>query len=124
VQTKKECGFQRRVAYRVRREETRGHHLDERADIFVLNTALELKEAGGVRTMGGGLVLEVALTTLITDRTIERVVHEEELHDGLASLLDDWGVGVDIHVWHHLKCGERQININSTQIEREKVGST
>ncbi len=54
--------------------------LDQRAEILVLDRPLVLLEAAAVEAIGHGLVLQVALTALIADRAVERVIDEQELH--------------------------------------------
>ena len=61
--------------------------LDQRADIFVLDRALVLREAAAVDAVGHGLVLQVALAALVADRAVERMVDQQELHHAFARLL-------------------------------------
>ena len=73
----------------------RHRRLDQRADILVLDRALVLGIARGVRAIGHRLVLQVALAALIADRAIQRVVDEQELHHPFAGLLDHRRLGQD-----------------------------
>src|SRR3546814_13002052 len=41
------------------------------------------------------LVLEIAFASLVADRTIKRVIDEEEFHHALPRLLDHWTVRAD-----------------------------
>src|SRR5262249_61942664 len=61
--------------------------LDQRAEILVLDCALVLGKAAGVDAIAHRLVLEVALTALVADRAIQRMVDQKELHHAFASLL-------------------------------------
>src|SRR3546814_13100700 len=40
-------------------------------------------------------VLEIAIASLVADRTIKRVIDEEEFHHALPRLLDHWTVRAD-----------------------------
>ena len=73
--------------------------LDQRANVLVLNGTLaaDLVEAAAVGTVAHGLVLKIALATLVANRAVEGVVGEEELHDALAGLVDEGRVGLDDH---------------------------
>jgi hypothetical protein len=70
--------------------------LDQRPDIFVLDRPLVLGEAVAIDAIGHGLVLQVALAALVADRTVERMVDQEEFHDALAGLLHHFGAGEDL----------------------------
>jgi len=74
-------------------------YLNQRSDILVFNRslALDFVKSSSVRTVSHTLILKIALTTLVADRAVERVVGEEELHDTFASFVDEWGVGLDPH---------------------------
>ena len=68
---------------------TASHYsLDQRANVFVLNGAfaamVDVGEAAAIRTKGHGLVLQIALTSLVTHGAIQGVVDEQELHHTLA----------------------------------------
>lgn len=79
----------------------RHNRLDKRPQILVLHPTLELVESGPVRRVQHGLVLQVALPTLVTNGAVQRMVQQQELQHGLPSLLDQWAVGIDLHVLHH-----------------------
>src|SRR6202030_798044 len=61
--------------------------LDQRAQIFVLDRALVFGEAAGIDAIAHRLILQVALATLIADRTIQGVVDQQEFHHAFARLL-------------------------------------
>src|SRR4029077_13275511 len=61
--------------------------LDERPEIFVLDGALVLVKARSVDPIGHRLVLQIALTALVADRAIERMVDEQKLHHAFTRLL-------------------------------------
>lgn len=68
-----------------------------------LASVVNVREAGSIGTESHGLVLQVALAALITNGTVERMVHQQELHDALACLAGQIGVGLDappLHHWH------------------------
>jgi hypothetical protein len=64
-------------------------------------------EAAAVCTVPHGLILEVALATLITDGAVEGVVGEEELHDALSRLVDKRRVCLDHHTGLYGPCTGR-----------------
>src|ERR1700730_12324394 len=64
-------------------------------EIFVLDGALVLLETRGVDAIGHGLVLQVAFAALVADRTIKRVIDEQEFHGAFARLLDHRVFGLD-----------------------------
>src|SRR5882757_3522234 len=70
--------------------------LDQRPQLLVGHRALVLVEAAAVEAVAHRLVLQVALAALVADRTVERVVDEQELHHALARLLDHRRVGEDL----------------------------
>jgi hypothetical protein len=45
------------------------------------------------------LVLQVTLTTLVTNRTVQRVIQEKELHNSLTGLTDQRRLGQDGHTF-------------------------
>src|SRR6185295_9829939 len=71
----------------------------ERADILVLHDALALVEARDVAAEAHREILQLALAALVADRTIERMIDEQEFHrrflraDGLRALR------VDLHAF-------------------------
>ena len=69
--------------------------LDQRPDIFVLDGALVLGEAGGVGAVGHRLILQIAFAALVADRAVERMVDQQELHRALARLAGHRRVGQD-----------------------------
>lgn len=62
---------------------------------------VNVREAGSIGTESHGLVLQIALTALITNGTVERMVHQQELHDALACLPSQIGVGLDAPPLHY-----------------------
>ena len=73
--------------------------LDQRTNILVLDStfARDLMEPSSIRTIPHGLILQVTLTTLITDWTIKGMVCQQELHDTFTSFVYEWGTGLDHH---------------------------
>ena len=60
---------------------------DQRSQIQIIHGTLGFTEAGEVDAIGHRLILQVAFAALVTDRAIERVVDQEELHHAFARLL-------------------------------------
>eukprot|EP00732_Lithocolla_globosa_P002679 Lithocolla_globosa_v1_NODE_1848_length_2298_cov_11.398128.p2 type:complete len:235 gc:universal NODE_1848_length_2298_cov_11.398128:1441-2145(+) len=81
--------------------------LDQRSKVLVLNRPLcvcvckllGLPHAGAVGAIDHRLVLQIALSRLIADGAVKRVVGEEEFHHSLTSFLNTRSVGVDFHTW-------------------------
>eukprot|EP00123_Amoebidium_parasiticum_P005546 comp16716_c0_seq1/m.14993 comp16716_c0_seq1/g.14993 ORF comp16716_c0_seq1/g.14993 comp16716_c0_seq1/m.14993 type:complete len:734 (+) comp16716_c0_seq1:240-2441(+) len=93
-------------AHTTRALDAAGHlHLDKGTNVLVLNSALACKvhvgEAAAVAAEHKGLVLQVALATLVAHGAVQRVVDQKELHNSLAGLLCDGRVCLDLHVGHH-----------------------
>lgn len=53
-------------------------------DILILNCSFELVVSRSIKTIIFRVVLQVALTTLIADRAIERMVCKDEFHYGTS----------------------------------------
>lgn len=62
---------------------------------------VNVREAGSIGTEGHGLILQIALAALIADGAIQRMVHQQELHDALARLAGQIRVGLDAPALHH-----------------------
>jgi hypothetical protein len=62
---------------------------DQWADIFVLDSTLSANfvKSTAVSTVTHRLILEIALSTLVTDRAIKRMVGEEEFHNTLPGFV-------------------------------------
>ena len=58
-------------------------HRDQGTHIFVEDHALLFVVAGGTCTVTHSQILQLAFTALVTDRTIQRMVDEQELHHRL-----------------------------------------
>ena len=81
-----------------------GHdRLDQRAHVFLGHRALVFVIARRAAAIGDRLVLQIALTALVADRAIERVVDQQEFHHAFARGLDHFAVGADF-----LPVGSRQ----------------
>src|SRR5690606_24665308 len=75
-----------------------GHdRLDQRPHVFFRHGALVLEKAAVARAVGHRLVLQVALAALIADRTVERMVDQQELHRAFTAFAYFLGVGVNNH---------------------------
>lgn len=70
---------------------------DQGPDIFVLDCALVLVVAASSVAIVVGVVLEVALSSLVADGAVERVVGEQELHDSASGESGWFRIGVYLH---------------------------
>jgi hypothetical protein len=70
--------------------------LDERTEILLLEDAFGFDEPAG-RCVLVGKVLKVALSSLIADRTIERMVGKDELEHRSMGIVDDGRGGAHAH---------------------------
>ena len=61
--------------------------LDQRADVLLFDRALVLDVARAAEAVGHRLVLQVALTALVADRAVERMVDQQEFHHAFARRL-------------------------------------
>jgi hypothetical protein len=79
-----------------------GHDgLDKWAKVLVHDGSLHLSEATSVSPKSHGLVLQVTLSSLITDGAIEWVVHQQEFHDSFPCLFCHWCVRLYLHTCTH-----------------------
>src|SRR6185369_3384797 len=69
--------------------------VDQRPEIFLLDRTLIVLEAARIESIGHGLILQIALATLVADRAIERMIDEQELEHALARLLYRLRIGDD-----------------------------
>ncbi len=69
----------------------------KRPNVLVLDCTLILVVATGCIAVEVRVVLEVALTALIANGTVERMVGQQELHDSSAGVAGGFGVGVNFH---------------------------
>jgi hypothetical protein len=76
--------------------------LDQRSQILVLDGTLanNLGETATIRTVTDGLILEITLSSLVANGAVKGMVGQKELHDSLTGLLDQGGVGFDLHSRH------------------------
>ena len=85
----------RREAHAARARNTAGHvGLDKWTEIQIVRGTLWLAEAGEVDAICHRLILQIALTALVANRAIERMVNQEELHDTFAGLFNHRGIGL------------------------------
>ena len=70
---------------------------NQRPEILVANDALFLFVTGLCPPVADGKILKLALPTLVTDWTIQRVIDEQELHHTFARLDDLLAKRVDLH---------------------------
>src|SRR5690606_34505278 len=69
---------------------------DQRPDVLLFHRSFVFLEARAARAIDERLILQIALTALVANRAVKRVVDEQELQDPLARLLDHWRVGLDL----------------------------
>ena len=75
---------------------------DARADIDVFRLLhLHIDEPRDAAAVLDGLFLEAALSGLVADGTIQRVIDQEKFHDALAAFFDQFAAGADAHVFAH-----------------------
>ena len=74
-------------------------YLDQRTNVLVFNSSLATKfvESTTIRAISHALILQVAFSSLITDRAIEWVVGEQELHNTLTGLVGEGRIGLNPH---------------------------
>ncbi len=73
----------------------RHDRLDQRTYVFVFDRALVLLIAGRIDAVGHGLILQVAFPALIANRTIERMIDQQELHHPFTRLFHHRRFGVE-----------------------------
>ena len=80
--------------------DTAGHdRFDQRTHVFFFYGALVLAITATGMTKPHSLVLQVTLATLIANRTIQRVVDQEELHHAFAPFSGHFGISEDFHIF-------------------------
>ena len=75
--------------------------LDQRADVFILDHPLLFLIARDIAAIAEREVLQLAFAALIADRAIQRVIDQEEFHDGFLRVQRGLGAGAHLHVRHH-----------------------
>ena len=70
---------------------------DQRAEILVADRPLVFLEAAAIEAVGHRLILQIALAALVADRTVERVIDQQELHHPLLCLDRLWRFGENHH---------------------------
>jgi hypothetical protein len=81
-------------------------YLDQWSNVLILNRTLspKLVEAAAVGTVSHGLILEIALTSLVANRAVQRVVGKQKLHDTLTRLVNERRIGLDNHAGLYGPC--------------------
>lgn len=78
--------------------------LNQGSNILVLNSALATKinisEPAAIAAKSHALVLQIALASLVANRTIQRMINQQELHDTLPGLASQVRVGLDPPALH------------------------
>jgi len=76
--------------------------LDEGPEVLVLDCTLasDFVETSTVGTISHGLVLQVTLSSLITNGAVKRVVGEQEFHDTLARFVNEGRICPDLGTRH------------------------
>src|SRR5690606_31765552 len=70
---------------------------DERPDVLVLDDTLAFAEARNVPPATHRAILQLALAALVADRTVERVVDQQEFHRRLLAGGRLRRIGADLH---------------------------
>jgi hypothetical protein len=72
---------------------------DQRADVFILHSTLSagFVESTSIGTITHRLVLEIALSSLITNGAIEGMIGEKELHNAFSSLVNQRRIRLNHH---------------------------
>ena len=81
---------------------------NQRSDVLVQHHALFFLVARSPLAVADRQVLQLAFAALVTDRAVERVVDEQELHHPLLRLLRVFGVRLDLHAVGARRCTGRQ----------------
>ena len=76
---------------------------DEGADIFVLDCPFELVVPASAVSVEVGIVLEIALASLVADGAVKGVVGQQKFHDSSPGVAGVLGGGVDLHGGCHLR---------------------
>lgn len=75
---------------------------NEGTNVFVFDSSLLLIESPRLISIGIVLVLEVAFSSLVANRTIERVIGQQKLHDSSSRDFHLFRECLDPHVGHDL----------------------
>jgi hypothetical protein len=73
---------------------------DERATVFVFHPSFSFKITGSIRPKGHGLILKIALSPLVTNGTIQRVVEEKEFQNPFSCFFHQGRGGENLHPFH------------------------
>ena len=83
---------------------------DQRAHVLVGHHALALVEAAVRAAVAQRHVLQLALAALVTDRAVQRMVDQQELHHRTLELQRLLTAGMDLHAVHHRgRTGRRRL---------------
>jgi len=78
-----------------------GHDgFNQRSHILVFDRSFVLPESSTIRAENHRLVLQIALTTLITNRAIKRMINQQELQDTFPCLLYTSRICQHLHAVH------------------------
>ena len=69
--------------------------LDQGSQVQILCRPFGLTESAEIHAIGHGLILQIALSALITDWTIQRVVDEQKFHHPFAGFFHHRRIGFD-----------------------------
>ena len=81
---------------------------DQRAQVFVGDHALAIDITRDRPAVTYRHVLEFALTPLVADRAVQRVVHQQEFHHVALRIERAPRLGVDLHAFHHRRGAGRR----------------
>ena len=88
---------------------TAGHICsDQRANILVLDYPLALGKARHIATITESHILQLTFAALITNRAVQRMINEQELHRSLLRSQSLRRLGIHLHPFHHRRRASRQ----------------
>ena len=77
---------------------------DQRTEVLVFNGSLVFSVSALVVAIDDADVLEIALSSLVADRTVERVVGQQELHHTSSGVAGHFRLSDDLHAVGYLTC--------------------
>ena len=76
---------------------------NEGTDVFVLHCPLVFVVSACCVPIEVGVVLQIALSALVADGTVQWVVGQQEFHDSASSQSRNLRIRPDLHRWCHLR---------------------